>query len=70
MTAASTSPYLLDEPPTSTGKALLARAFWHWCALQHGHSPEEIAAAVAYLASADAGFTTGQVLSVSGGLTM
>jgi 2-hydroxycyclohexanecarboxyl-CoA dehydrogenase len=32
--------------------------------------PQEIAAAVAYLASADAGFTTGQVLSVSGGLTM
>lgn len=32
--------------------------------------PEEIAAAVAYLASMDAGFTTGQVLSVSGGLTM
>ncbi|GAB3268791.1 SDR family NAD(P)-dependent oxidoreductase [Sinomonas notoginsengisoli] len=32
--------------------------------------PEEIAAAVAYLASTDAGFTTGQVLSVSGGLTM
>lgn len=32
--------------------------------------PREIAAAVAYLASTDAGFTTGQVLSVSGGLTM
>jgi 2-hydroxycyclohexanecarboxyl-CoA dehydrogenase len=32
--------------------------------------PQEIAAAVAYLASADAGFTTGQVRSVSGGLTM
>lgn len=31
---------------------------------------EEVAAAVAYLASRDAGFTTGQVLSVSGGLTM
>ncbi|GGC99708.1 acetoacetyl-CoA reductase [Tersicoccus solisilvae] len=30
----------------------------------------EVAAAVAHLASADAGFTTGQVLSVSGGLTM
>ncbi|GAA1365325.1 hypothetical protein GCM10009596_29130 [Arthrobacter rhombi] len=30
----------------------------------------EIAAAVAHLASADAGYTTGQVLSVSGGLTM
>jgi 2-hydroxycyclohexanecarboxyl-CoA dehydrogenase len=32
--------------------------------------PREVAAAVAYLASTDAGFTTGQVLSVSGGLTM
>lgn len=43
MPADRTSPYLLDEPPTSTGKALLARAFWHWCALHHGLSPEEIA---------------------------
>ncbi len=32
--------------------------------------PGEIAAAVAFFASADAGFCTGQVLSVSGGLTM
>jgi 2-hydroxycyclohexanecarboxyl-CoA dehydrogenase len=32
--------------------------------------PEEIAGAVAYFAGADAGFVTGQVLSVSGGLTM
>lgn len=32
--------------------------------------PEEIAEAVAYLAGPYAGFTTGQVLSVSGGLTM
>lgn len=32
--------------------------------------PEEVAAAVAYFASEDARFTTGQVLSVSGGLTM
>lgn len=30
----------------------------------------EVAAAVAHLASAEAGYTTGQVLSVSGGLTM
>ncbi|MBI3756700.1 MAG: glucose 1-dehydrogenase [Deltaproteobacteria bacterium] len=32
--------------------------------------PEEIAAAVAFFASSDADFVTGQVLSVSGGLTM
>jgi 2-hydroxycyclohexanecarboxyl-CoA dehydrogenase len=32
--------------------------------------PEEIAAAVAFLASEQAGYITGQTLSVSGGLTM
>jgi 2-hydroxycyclohexanecarboxyl-CoA dehydrogenase len=32
--------------------------------------PEEIAAAIAFLASPDAAFITGQTLSVSGGLTM
>jgi 2-hydroxycyclohexanecarboxyl-CoA dehydrogenase len=33
-------------------------------------APEDIAAAIAYFASEEAGFVTGQVLSVSGGLTM
>jgi 2-hydroxycyclohexanecarboxyl-CoA dehydrogenase len=32
--------------------------------------PEEVGAAVAFLASEQAGFITGQTLSVSGGLTM
>jgi 2-hydroxycyclohexanecarboxyl-CoA dehydrogenase len=32
--------------------------------------PEEVAAAVAFFCSEDAGFVTGQTLSVSGGLTM
>jgi 2-hydroxycyclohexanecarboxyl-CoA dehydrogenase len=33
-------------------------------------TPEDIAAAVVFLASAEAGFITGQIISVSGGLTM
>ncbi len=33
-------------------------------------APEDLPGAVAFLASEDAGFITGQVLSVSGGLTM
>lgn len=33
-------------------------------------TPEEVAHAVLFFASADASFITGQVLSVSGGLTM
>jgi 2-hydroxycyclohexanecarboxyl-CoA dehydrogenase len=33
-------------------------------------TPEDVAAAVTFLASEDAGFITGQTLSVSGGLTM
>jgi len=33
-------------------------------------TPEDVAGAVAYLASEDAGYVTGQTLSVSGGLTM
>jgi len=33
-------------------------------------NPEEVAAAVAFLASDEANYITGQTLSVSGGLTM
>jgi predicted DNA-binding transcriptional regulator AlpA len=45
MTNEAASPYTMDEPPTSTGRALLSRAFSHWCAIHHGYAPEEIAAA-------------------------
>ena len=40
------------------------------CRCDGSDSREDIAAAVAFLASDRAGFITGQTLSVSGGLTM
>ena len=40
------SPYLMDEPPTSTGRVLLSRAFSYWCVLHYGHSDEGIVAAL------------------------
>lgn len=49
----TTSPYLMPEPPTSTGRALLARAFEHWCVLHHGYSPAEIADALDDAGTAD-----------------
>ncbi|MDD4368529.1 MAG: SDR family oxidoreductase, partial [Oscillospiraceae bacterium] len=39
-------------------------------ALKRFGKPEDIAAAAAFLLSAEAGYITGQVLEVSGGLTM
>jgi predicted DNA-binding transcriptional regulator AlpA len=40
------SPYLTDDPPTSSGRTLLATAFAHYCALMWGYSPEEVAQAL------------------------
>lgn len=51
-----------------TGK--LAAAMERQTPLRKLASPEDVAAAIAFLGSADAGHITGQVLSVSGGLTM
>lgn len=39
------SPYLVASPPTSPGRALLSRAYEHYCVLQWGWSGEQIAAA-------------------------
>jgi 3-oxoacyl-[acyl-carrier protein] reductase len=40
------------------------------CAVKRPGTPEDIAAAVAYVASDEAGFLTGQVICVDGGMTM
>ena len=48
----------------------LAEAIIKQTPLKKLATPDEIASAICFLASADAGHITGQVLSVSGGLTM
>jgi 2-hydroxycyclohexanecarboxyl-CoA dehydrogenase len=54
----------------SGGNEKLATSLIHAIPLGRLGEPEDLAGAVAFLASDDASFVTGQTLSVSGGLTM
>ena len=60
---------LLDGMVEATGGKLV-EALRRAVPMRRLGKPEEVAAAVAFLASDEAGFITGQTLSVSGGLTM
>ncbi|MEM8819647.1 MAG: SDR family oxidoreductase [Pseudomonadota bacterium] len=61
-----TEMFATDQPPGSSAReALLSHV-----PLRRMGSSEEVAAAVAYLASDEAGFTTGQMLHVCGGLSV
>ncbi|WP_406414404.1 SDR family oxidoreductase [Streptomyces halstedii] len=51
---------VVDDP-----EAMTARQFAHQCVQRRGR-PEDVAAAVAFLATDDAGFITGQTLRVDG----
>jgi len=61
---------LLDEVTGGPQGAKVIEAMTRAVPFRRLGTPEEIAAAVAFFASPDADFITGQVLSVSGGLTM
>jgi 2-hydroxycyclohexanecarboxyl-CoA dehydrogenase len=61
---------LLQEVTSGEQGAKIIEAMKHSIPFRRLGTPEEIAAAVAFFASPDADFITGQVLSVSGGLTM
>jgi 2-hydroxycyclohexanecarboxyl-CoA dehydrogenase len=51
-------------------KGKIMRSVQKWIPLKRFGEPEEIAKAVLFMVSDDSSFVTGQVLSVSGGLTM
>jgi len=61
---------LLDEVTSGPRGAKIIAAMTRAVPFRRLGEPEEIAAAVTFFASPDADFITGQVLSVSGGLTM
>ena len=62
---------LLDDVAASANDpAKLKEAFRRSVPLGRLGQPEDLAGAIAFLVSADAGYITGQVISVSGGLTM
>jgi 2-hydroxycyclohexanecarboxyl-CoA dehydrogenase len=61
---------LLDEIRAGEQGAKIIAAMTRAIPFGRLGTPEDVAAAVAFFASPDAGFITGQVLSVSGGLTM
>ncbi|MBN1613530.1 MAG: glucose 1-dehydrogenase [Deltaproteobacteria bacterium] len=66
---ATDTPLLAEITGGETGKKIID-AMVNAVPLRRLAKPEDIAPAVAFLASDEAGFITGQTLSVSGGLTM
>ena len=60
---------LLEEMAAAGGEGLIA-SLERAVPMRRLGEPEDVAAAVAFLASERAGYITGQTLSVSGGLTM
>ena len=64
------TPMLAEIAGSGEGSEKVLEAMRRAVPMRRLGRPEDIAAAVAFLASEDAGFITGQTLSVSGGLTM
>jgi 2-hydroxycyclohexanecarboxyl-CoA dehydrogenase len=65
-----TDTVMLQQVMSGEGGEKVREAMTRAVPMKRLGTPEDIAAAVAFLASEEAGFITGQTLSVSGGLTM
>ena len=61
-------PSLTDTPATSAVPESAKRSVWQNQAIKRLAQPEDIVGSVAFLASEEAGFITGQALVVDGGL--
>jgi 3-oxoacyl-[acyl-carrier protein] reductase len=70
ITANAVAPGFIDTEMTSALKAEVREAYEKQIPVGRYGTPEDIAYAVSFLASEEAGYITGQVLSVNGGMLM
>ena len=70
MTANVVAPGFIETDMTSALPEEVRQRVQEAMAVKRLGTPEDIAAAVAYVSSDDAGYLTGQVICVDGGLTM
>jgi 3-oxoacyl-[acyl-carrier protein] reductase len=69
VTVNAIAPGIIESPmATGTGAAFDAEMIKRMVPVQRAGKPEEVAALAAFLAGPDAGYITGQVISVNGGL--
>jgi len=70
ITANTVCPGPTDTPLFRRQPSKLQEALARAVPMRRVAQPDEVASAIAYFASESSGYVTGQVLSVSGGLTM
>lgn len=70
ITCNAVAPGFIDTEMTEVLAAAVKEAAQETIPMKHFGSPEDVANAVAFLASAEAGYITGQVICVDGGMAM